>query len=194
VLPEGNAATVVPQMQDFIADQIALHGADNVAIEGDSAGASIGLAAVQGLVHRGLPAPARMVFVSPAFEWLLTDPRNEQVDDPLIDLDVLRDAGRRWAADLPGGAANPLVSPLYGSLAGLPPTWVYSGSLDALSPQILDLQLRARAEGAPFQFVLPKGGLHGWPGLSWLPEASEVAPAIIGQLLGDDHQPPHRPA
>jgi acetyl esterase/lipase len=34
-------------------------------------------------------------------------------------------------------------------LAGLPPTWVYSGSLDALSPQILDLQLRARAEGAP---------------------------------------------
>jgi hypothetical protein len=43
-----------------------------------------------------------MVFVSSAFEWLLTDPRNEQVDDPLIDLDVLRDAGRRWAADLPG--------------------------------------------------------------------------------------------
>jgi triacylglycerol lipase len=90
-----------------------------------------------------------MVFVSSAFEWLLTDPRNEQVDDPLIDLDVLRDAGRRWAADLPGGAANPLASPLHGSLAGLPPTWVYSGSLDALSPQILDLQLRARAEGAP---------------------------------------------
>ena len=43
-----------------------------------------------------------------------------------------------WAGDL--DLTDPLVSPLYGLLAGLPPTAVYFGNLNVLSPDVLVLQ------------------------------------------------------
>jgi acetyl esterase/lipase len=189
-LPDGSAAEVVPKMADFIAAQVAEHGADNVSVEGDSAGASIGLAAVQLLVQRGSPVPGRMVLISPALDYVLTDPRSAATNDPLIDIPTLQKAGEHWGRGLAGGAANPWVSPLYGSLDGLPPMWIYSGSLDALSPAVLDLQKRAIAEDAPLTFILRKGELHGWAAYFFLfPEAFALLPAIEGQLVGDYDNP-----
>jgi triacylglycerol lipase len=185
-LPEGSAAEIVPKMADLIAAQVAQHGPDNVSVEGDSAGASIGLAAVQLLVQRGSPVPGRMVLISPALDYVLTDPRSAAINDPLIDIPTLQAAGELWGRGLPGGVANPWVSPLYGSLEGLPQMWIYSGSLDALSPAVLDLQKRAIAEDAPFTFILRKGELHGWAAYFFLfPEAFALLPAIEGQLVGD---------
>jgi triacylglycerol lipase len=57
---------------------------------------------------------------------------------------------------------DPLVSPLYGSLAGLPPTTVYSGSLSMLAPDALALQQEAQDEGAPFTFVNASGEIEDW--------------------------------
>jgi acetyl esterase/lipase len=185
-LPEGSAAEVVPKMADLIAAQIAEHGADNVSVEGDSSGASIGLAAVQLLVQRGSPVPGRMVLISPALDYVLTDPRSAAIKDPLIDIPTLQEAGELWGRGLGGGAAHPWVSPLYGSLDGLPPMWVYSSSLDALSPAVLDLQERAIAEGAPLTFILRKGEVHAWAGYFFiLPEAYALIPEIEAQLVGD---------
>ncbi|HET6731118.1 alpha/beta hydrolase [Mycobacterium sp.] len=182
----GTAATVVPQMADLIAAQIALYGAENVSVEGGSAGGTIGMAAVQELVRRGSPVPARMVFLSPALDLTFSDPRTAMVAarDPIINIDIVWPAHVQWAGDLPGGVANPMVSPALGSLEGLPPTWIYSGSLDLLSPGILNLQQRAIAEGAPFTFILLKGGIHGWPGFFFLPEAIAARPQIASQLVG----------
>ena len=90
--------------------------------------------------------------------------------------------GRLWAGDL--DPADPRVSPLYGSLAGLPPTAVYSGSLDLLSPDVLRLRERALAEGADITFVLRKGLAHDWADrlALLLPEAAAVRPDIYQQL------------
>ena len=79
--------------------------------------------------------------------------------------------GRLWAGDI--DPADPRVSPLYGSLAGLPPTAVYSGSLDLLSPQVLRLRERALAEDVDMKFVLRKGLFHDW---------AAVRPDIYRQL------------
>ena len=59
--------------------------------------------------------------------------------------------GKVWAGNL--SVTNPMVSPLYGSLAGLPPTYVYSGSLDPLETSAFALQQKAVAVGAPMSFV-----------------------------------------
>jgi triacylglycerol lipase len=76
-----------------------------------------------------------------------------------------------------------LVSPLYGSLAGLPPTAVYAGSIDVVGPDVLLLQDKALATpGADFTFVLREGELHAWPSLWFLPEAQAVRPDIYQQL------------
>ena len=93
----------------------------------------------------------------------------------------LRNFIQLWAGDL--DLTDPLVSPLYGLLAGLPPTAVYFGNLDVLSPDVLVLQDNVLATpDADFTFILRNGELHAWPGLWFLPEAQAVLPDIYQQL------------
>ena len=154
--PQGTAATVVPTMADLISSQIDQHGAENVSVYGDSAGGNIGLAAVQELVRRGDPVPSHMVLISPALDLTFSNPAMQFIDDPVFGFPRFCASTQQWAGDL--DLTDPLVSPLYGSLAGLPPTAVYSGSLDVLSPDVLVLQDKALATpGADFTFILRKG-------------------------------------
>ena len=86
-----------------------------------------------------------------------------------------------WADGL--DLTDPLVSPLYGSLAGLPPTAVYAGSIDVVAPDVLVLRDKALATpGADFTFILRKGEPHDWAVLTLLPETIAVLPDIYQQL------------
>ena len=185
--PQGSAATVVPQTADFLSAVIEERGSESVSVYGDSAGGGLALAAVQELVRRGAATPARMVLISPALDATLSDPASQTIDDPVLNYSEVQGWVPLWAGDL--DLADPRVSPLFGSLAGLPPTVVYSGSLDLISPQVLRLRERALAEGADFTFVLRKGLMHDWAILPpvLLPEALAVRPDIYQQLgIGSD--------
>jgi triacylglycerol lipase len=181
----GTAGTVVPAMADLISAQIDQHGAENVSVFGDSAGGYLALAAVQEMVRRGDPVPSRMVLSSPPLDATLSNPAIQFVDDPVLSatptlLAVLENS-RLWADDL--DLTDPLVSPLYGSLAGLPPTAVYAGSNDAVAPDVLLLQDKALATpGADFTFILRKGEPHDWAILTILPETQAILPDIYQQL------------
>jgi triacylglycerol lipase len=142
----GTAGVVVPQMAGLISSQIAAHGVQNVSVTGDSAGGNLALAAVQYMVATpGLgPVPSSLVLVSP---WLDLQSTGGQI-------------GKVWAGGL--SVTNPLVSPLFGSLSGLPPTYVYSGSLDPLEASAFALQQAAVANEIPMSFVFAPGGIHDW--------------------------------
>jgi acetyl esterase/lipase len=187
--PQGTARAVVPAMADLLSSQIAQHGAENVSVYGDSAGGDIALAAAQELVRRGDLVPSHMVLASPALDLTLSNPAIQFIDDPVLGPEVLRQA-QQWAGDL--DLTDPLVSPLYGSLAGLPPTAVYFGSLDLLSPDVLVLQDQALATpGADFTFILRKGLIHDWAVIPWLPETIAAQPEIYQQLgIGSDRAAP----
>ncbi|MCV7052324.1 PPE family protein [Mycobacterium heidelbergense] len=156
----GTAATVVPQMAGFISTQIAAYGAPHVSVIGDSAGGNLALAATEYMVAQGDPVPASMVLLSPWLNLAMTNPNIGYVQDPLLSVGPAQALGKVWAGSLP--VSNYMVSPLNGSLSGLPPTTVYSGSLDILSPDVLVLQQEAVAAGAPFNFVLANGEIHDW--------------------------------
>jgi acetyl esterase/lipase len=178
--PQGTAGAVVPVMADLISAQIDQHGAANVGVTGDSSGGGIALTAVQELVRRGDPVPAHMVLISPALDLTFSNPAIQFVDSPILTATTLRRA-QQWAGDLP--LDDPRVSGLFGSLAGLPPTAVYSGNLDLLSPDVLVLQDKALATpGADFTFILRNEELHVWAATFWLPEAQAVLPDIYQQL------------
>jgi acetyl esterase/lipase len=185
VVPQGGTAgTVVPAMADLISSQIDQHGAENVSVYGDSLGGTIGLAAVQELVRRGDPVPSHMVLISPALDLTFSNLAIQFVDDPVFSglfFSNVRKNAQLWAGDL--DLTDPLVSPLYGSLAGLPPTAVYFGSLEIFAPDGLVLQDRALATpGADFTFILRKGELHIWAVNTILPETIAVLPDIYEQL------------
>ncbi|OBI80180.1 PE domain-containing protein [Mycobacterium asiaticum] len=156
----GTAGLVVPMMANFVASQTALYGTPNVSVIGDSAGGNLALAAVQQMVIDGAQMPSRMVLLSPWLDLSMTNPNIAFVQDPLLPVGLAKIFGQQWA----GGLAinNPWVSPIHGSFAGLPPTTVYTGNLDILSPDALVLKANAALANAPLSFVLANGQIHDW--------------------------------
>ena len=108
----------------------------------------------------------------------MTNPNIAFVHDPLLPVEPAQQCGKAWAGNL--SVTNPEVSPLYGSLSGLPPTTVYSGSLDSLAPDVLVLQQEAVAQGAPISFVLANGEIHDW--IIFTPDGSQYWPQIDQEL------------
>ncbi|OBK13632.1 PE domain-containing protein [Mycobacterium asiaticum] len=156
----GTAGLVVPQMANFISSQVTQHGAANVSVIGDSAGGNLALAALQQMRVNGSQMPSSMVLLSPWLDLSMTNPNIAFVQDPLLPVGLAQQFGRQWAGGLP--IDNPWVSPINGSLAGLPPTTVYTGNLDILSPDALVLKAKAAIANAPFNFVLANGQIHDW--------------------------------
>lgn len=178
----GTASTAVPQMADFLAAMVTQYGAENVSVLGDSAGGGLALAATQQLVQRGDPTPGHMVLLSPWLDVTLSDPAIALVHDPVTSaaLPSLKLSGLQWAGNL--STSDPMVSPLYGSLEGLPPTTIYAGSLDAAAPDVLRLRNEAIAENADITFVLKAGEFHVWPIVAPLPDAVAAMHDIYRQL------------
>jgi triacylglycerol lipase len=174
----GTAGTVVPNMAGFISTEIAAHGASHVSVIGDSAGGNLALAAGEYMVAHGDPVPESMVLLSPWLDVGMTNPNIAFVQDPLLPIGPGQVIGKEWAGNL--SVTNPEVSPLYGSLSGLPPTYVYSGNLDSLSPDVLVLQHDAALVGAPINFVLANGQIHDWIILT--PDGPQYWPQINQEL------------
>jgi triacylglycerol lipase len=182
--PGGTADVVVPQTADLLSNVIATRGAENVSVLGDSAGGGLALAAVQLLVASGAATPGRMVLLAPWLDATVSDPASAAIWDPLLNIQSLIRDGELWAGEL--RPSHPWASPINGSLEGLPPITVYSGSLDLLSPQALRLRERANAEGADITFELRNGLMHDYPIFFFLPDALAERPSIYRALLGDD--------
>jgi triacylglycerol lipase len=175
----GTAGTVVPEIAGLISTEIAAHGASHVSVLGDSAGAIIGLSGVEYMVANNETVPASMVLLAPVLDLTYTNPNIGFVNSPFSGpIPVGQVEGREWAGNLP--VTDPLVSPLYGSLKGLPPTYVYTGTLDPAAPDILVLQQEAATQGAPISFVLANGGFHDWVMLS--PDGLRYWPQIAQEL------------
>ncbi|WP_445167394.1 alpha/beta hydrolase fold domain-containing protein [Mycolicibacterium sp. Dal123E01] len=177
--PKGTAATDIPVMADFISSQVAAYGSDNVSVVGDSAGGTIALAALQEIVRRHGAQPHRLLLLAPALD--LSDTFENPVDDPLLGNPANGHNNNllTWAGDL--DPADPIVSPIYGSLAGLPPTTVYSSSRDLLTQQTLRLRDKAIAESVDFTFVLREGQFHDWT-IFALPDSYRERPGIYRSL------------
>jgi triacylglycerol lipase len=177
--PEGTAGTVEPELASLISSEIAANGASHVSVLGDSAGGGMALSAVELLVKDGDPVPHSMVLDSPTLDLTMTNPNIAFINDPVLSLADGHQDSLLWAGDLP--LTDPLVSPLYGSLAGLPPTFVYSGSNEILAPDVLVLEQDAIANDAPFSFILRSGELHDWA-LFPFADGGQVQPQIYQEL------------
>jgi triacylglycerol lipase len=173
---------VVPKVAGLIESEIGAHGASHVSVLGDSAGGNIALASVEYLVANNEAVPASMVLLSPALDLTYANPSISLVDSPFpggpAAIAAGQQIGKEWAGNLP--ISDYEVSPLNGSLKGLPPTTVYAGSLDPVAPDVLVLQQEAVAQGAPISFVLANGEFHDWLFLS--PDGLRYWPQIYQEL------------
>jgi triacylglycerol lipase len=176
----GTAGVVVPKIAGLISTEITAYGAPHVSVLGDSAGGNLALASVEYLVANNQAVPASMVLLSPWLDVSDSNPNIAYVHDPYLPPlgSGAQNIGKVWAGNLPEN--NYEVSPLYGSLKGIPQTYVYSGSLDSVSPDALVLQQAAITQSAPINFALVNGEIHDWIFLS--PDGLNYWPQIDREL------------
>lgn len=154
--------------------------AETLFIGGDSAGGGLTLAVLLQTREAGAPMPDAAVVLSPWTDLTLS---GESMDthhevDPFENRDVLGRYAREYLAR-PEDAANPLASPLFADLAGLPPLLVQVGDAEVLLSDSTDLAKRATAAGVDVTLTVFPEMTHvfqAWAAI--LPEGREAIEQI----------------
>lgn len=139
-------------------------GTGNIIMAGDSSGGGMTLALAEQMRDQGWPLPAALVLFSPWLDVTMKDPAQPKLDqiDRILSIEGLRRSGAMWAGQLP--TTDPRISPLFGSLAGLPPTVVFTGTEDLLNPDAHQLAIKAKVAGVSFRLYEYPHEFHVWMG------------------------------
>lgn len=129
---------------------------ERIIVGGESAGAGLALALMLSLKADQQPQPAGLVAVSPWVDVARTaDSMLTRADrDAMLTPAFLQAAAKAYAAE---DVRNPLVSPLYGDLAGLPPMIIQDGDDSILVDDSKRLAEQAQSYGVEVT-------LDVWPG------------------------------
>lgn len=147
----------------------------NIIISGDSAGGGLAVATLVSLRDGGLPQPAAAVCLSPWTDLALTG--ESLTIRAKADPWLVRRAAEIQAAYYCGNndPRNPLISPLYADLRGLPPLLIQVGEDEILLSDSTRLVERAREAGVDVTLDIWPGMWHVWHCLApKLPEASRA--------------------
>lgn len=137
---------------------------NGIVLVGDSAGGGLVLSAGIALAARGHDRmPAAIVAYSPWTDLLATGDSirtNSRSDDMLVGSGTASSA-RNYVTD-PSKLLDPLASPLYGDLAGLPQLLVFASTCEILLDDSVRFVDRARRAGTPAELVLEPDMPHVW--------------------------------
>jgi len=144
---------------------------DQIVMAGDSAGGGLVVACLQAALQQGLPMPAGAVLFSP---WVDLAASGESVQtqahaDVMFNPENLGDVAQWYLAGR--SATDPVASPLYGDMAGLPPLLIFASRSEILLSDATRLHDKAVAAGVVSQLVLQSKMPHVWPIMVMLPEA-----------------------
>jgi acetyl esterase/lipase len=134
----------------------------NLVLAGDSAGGNLVVAMLLALKQGGDVLPAAAVCMSPIFDLALTgDSVTSRAErDPMILASSLQKCSTAYRGD--SDPRNPLMSPLYGELSGLPPLLLQCGSEEMLRDDSVRLAAKAKAAGVDVTFEEWDEMIHVW--------------------------------
>jgi epsilon-lactone hydrolase len=168
---------------------LAARGVRRIAIAGDSAGGGLGLVMLSVATAEpdrvGGIRPAGMVGLSPWTDLMLTGPSwdDRAAADPIFVRDQMAEFARLYLGD--HDPSDPLASPLYGDLAGLPPIRIHVGEDEVLLDDARRYVAKAVAAGADARVEVWQGMLHVFPSSVGQLAAADAALAATGAFLAD---------
>jgi monoterpene epsilon-lactone hydrolase len=132
-----------------------------LALVGDSAGGGLALVTLARLARASRPSAAIAgVVFSPMVDLAFTGAsmRDAHIEDPLLTYEALQAAARMYL----GGAdsRDPLASPLFGELSGLPPLLIQVGGDERLLDDARQYAERAAGAGSPVRLEVWQGMHH----------------------------------
>lgn len=155
--------------------------ADRIVIAGDSAGGGFSLALAQELKAAALSLPRHLILISPWVDVAGLDDDLQRYDT-FLNIELLRTVGTDWAGEL--GVYDPVVSPLYGDMAGLPPTDLFTGTWEVIYTDILNTYDKMKAAGVEARLHVKKKLGHVYP--LWPCPEGRAARKEIAEILCQD--------
>ena len=152
----------------------------NVAFAGDSAGGNLVLAAMLALRERGLPLPIAAVLMSPWTDLAATGTSyvTRAEVDPIHQRPMILALAKNYLGGQ-GDPCDPLVSPLYADLAGLPPLLIQVGDRETVLDDSVMFADLARAAGVDVHLEVWDGMIHVFQMFgAELPEAHRAIASI----------------
>jgi epsilon-lactone hydrolase len=148
--------------------------AASIAVAGDSAGGGLAVALLVAARDAGEALPAAAVLMSPTVDLTSSGASmTERVDqDPFSTPALLRELAASYLAG--ADPRTPLASPLFASLAELPPLLVQVGTADLLLSDSERLAAAATAAGVDVTLEVGEGLPHVYPIMLGTPEAAEA--------------------
>lgn len=149
--------------------------AKRILIMGDSAGGGFTLALAQEILKRdSMDLPGRLVLISP---WVDVTGGDDEIQkhDTFLNNEVLRHIGADWAGDI--DVRDPMVSPIYGDMQGLPPTDLYTGTWEVFYTDIVKTFDKMKSVGVDVRLHIKEKMGHVYP-LWPCPEGKEARKEI----------------
>jgi epsilon-lactone hydrolase len=150
-----------------------------VFLAGDSAGGGLVLSCLLALKERGLPNPAGGVCLSPAADLTFSGKswKNNLKKELIVNPYTAEKLQSIYLGD--ADAHNPLASPVFGDLRGLPPILIQVGSDELLLSDAETFTERARQAGVEVRLEVWPGMQHVWQyAASRLPEGRQAIDKI----------------
>jgi monoterpene epsilon-lactone hydrolase len=161
------------------------HGfaADRIVIAGDSAGGGLTLATLLALRDRGLPLPAVGVPISPWTDLTLSgDSMTSMADrDPMVTRGGLQRMADWYVGD--GDRSAPLVSPLFGDPAGLPPLLIHVGEVETLRDDAVRFAAVAADAGVDVTLEVWPEMIHVWHAFGAAVPESDAAVTRVAEFI-----------
>ena len=155
----------------------------NIALAGDSAGGGLAMATAVSLRDQKIALPGAIVCMSP---WVdLANTGESSMTESNKGLILIPEILKSWAAFYIGDNdyQNPLISPLYADLSGLPPMLIQVGSHEIILNDSTRLAERARNAGVDVTLEVWDGMWHDWQVFTnRLPESKRAINGI-GEFL-----------
>lgn len=149
--------------------------ARRIVVMGDSAGGGFTLALAQEILKTdSMDSPGRLVLISP---WVDVTGGDDAIQehDTFLNNEVLRHIGADWVGET--DTRDPIVSPLYGDMQGLPPTDLFTGTWEVFYTDIVKTYEKMRSAGVDARLHVKEKLGHVYP-LWPCPEGKEARKEI----------------
>jgi acetyl esterase/lipase len=146
-----------------------------IVLAGDSAGGGLAVATLLAAREAGLPMPSCAFLMSPYADLTLSGATltERQSLDPILTEEGLRVRAPEYVAG--ADAADPLISPIFGDLSGLPPLLIEVGSHEILLSDALRLAARAATSDVAVTLDVTPGVPHVFQGYAGLLDEAGAA-------------------
>ena len=136
--------------------------ARKLAVAGESAGGGLTLSTLLKLREQGAPLPDCAVALSPITDLTLSGASLETRagQDPVLRVELLEFCSKAYASHV--DRRDPLVSPLFGDPAGLPPLFLQVGGREILLDDALRFADKARTAGVRVTLDVWPEMFHSW--------------------------------